>query len=112
VTAQGHPRRIFAAAIERGNIVIAEAAARELGRISVAAGVAQGRGAFVLLGSDGLERRADADVLRAVAAVTHRPPVIAGPPERWKLVHPVAAFWALLTTIERVLHGPSSSSPS
>ena len=35
MTAQGHPRRIFAAAIERGNIVIAEATARELGRISL-----------------------------------------------------------------------------
>jgi hypothetical protein len=68
-----------------------------------------GSRAFVLLRGDGLERRADAHVLRAVAAVTHRPPVIAAPPERWKLVHPVAAFWALLTTIERVLHGPSSS---
>ena len=35
MTAQGHPRRIFATAIERGNIVIAEATARELGRISL-----------------------------------------------------------------------------
>jgi hypothetical protein len=35
VTAQGHPRRIFATAIERGNIVMAEATARELGRISL-----------------------------------------------------------------------------
>jgi hypothetical protein len=35
VTAQGHPRRIFATAIERGNIVMAEAIARELGRISL-----------------------------------------------------------------------------
>jgi hypothetical protein len=35
LTAQGHPRRIFAIAIERGNIVMAEATARELGRISL-----------------------------------------------------------------------------
>jgi hypothetical protein len=35
LTAQGHPRRIFATAIERGNIVMAEATARELGRISL-----------------------------------------------------------------------------
>jgi hypothetical protein len=34
LTAQGHPRRIFATAIERGNIVMAEATARELGRIT------------------------------------------------------------------------------
>jgi len=32
---QGHPRRIFATAIERGNVVMAEATARELGRISL-----------------------------------------------------------------------------
>ncbi len=35
MTAQGHPRRIFATAIERGNIVMAETTARELGRISL-----------------------------------------------------------------------------
>jgi hypothetical protein len=35
VTAQGHPRVIFKRAIERGNVVIAEATARELGRISL-----------------------------------------------------------------------------
>jgi hypothetical protein len=35
VTGQGHPRRIFATAIERGNIVMAEATARELGRIGL-----------------------------------------------------------------------------
>ena len=35
MTAQGHPRRIFATAIERGNIVMAEATARELGRITL-----------------------------------------------------------------------------
>jgi hypothetical protein len=35
VTAQGHPCRIVATAIERGNIVMAEATARELGRISL-----------------------------------------------------------------------------
>jgi len=32
---QGHPRRIFATAIERGNVVVAEATARELGRITL-----------------------------------------------------------------------------
>jgi hypothetical protein len=31
VTAQGHPRAIFKRAIERGNVVIAEATAREIG---------------------------------------------------------------------------------
>ena len=35
MTAQGYPRRIFATAIERGNIVMAEATARELGRVSL-----------------------------------------------------------------------------
>jgi hypothetical protein len=35
VTAQGHPRRIFQTAIERGNLVLAEATAREFGRISL-----------------------------------------------------------------------------
>jgi hypothetical protein len=35
VTPQGHPRRIFQTAIERGNIVMAEATARELARISL-----------------------------------------------------------------------------
>ena len=35
MTAQGHPRRIFQTAIERGNLVTAEATARELGRISL-----------------------------------------------------------------------------
>ena len=35
LTAQGHPRRIFATAIERGNIAVAEATARELGRIKL-----------------------------------------------------------------------------
>jgi hypothetical protein len=35
LTAQGHPRRIFQTAIERENIVMAEATARELGRISL-----------------------------------------------------------------------------
>ena len=35
MTAQGHPRRIFANAIERGNVVMAEATAQELGRISL-----------------------------------------------------------------------------
>jgi hypothetical protein len=31
LTAQGHPRSIFKRAIERGNIVVAEATAREIG---------------------------------------------------------------------------------
>jgi hypothetical protein len=31
LTAQGHPRAIFKRAIERGNVVIAEATAREIG---------------------------------------------------------------------------------
>jgi hypothetical protein len=35
MTAQGHPRRIFQTAIERGNVVAAEATARELGRITL-----------------------------------------------------------------------------
>jgi hypothetical protein len=35
MTAQGHPRAIFRRAIERGNLVVAEATARELGRISL-----------------------------------------------------------------------------
>jgi hypothetical protein len=35
VTAQGHPRAIFTRAIERGNIVIAELAAREVGRLTL-----------------------------------------------------------------------------
>jgi hypothetical protein len=36
MTAQGQPRAIFSRAIERGNVVVAEMAARELGRISLA----------------------------------------------------------------------------
>jgi hypothetical protein len=35
VTAPGHPRAIFKRAIERGNIVLAEMTARELGRVSL-----------------------------------------------------------------------------
>jgi hypothetical protein len=35
VTAQGHPRAIFKRAIERGNIVAAEATARELGHLTL-----------------------------------------------------------------------------
>ena len=35
MTAQGRPRWIFQTAIERGNIVMAEATARELGRITL-----------------------------------------------------------------------------
>jgi hypothetical protein len=35
MTAQGHPRAIFKRAVERGNLVLAEATARELGRITL-----------------------------------------------------------------------------
>jgi hypothetical protein len=35
VTAQGHRRAIFKRAIERGNVVIAEATAREIGRLTL-----------------------------------------------------------------------------
>jgi hypothetical protein len=35
MTAQGHPRAIFKRAIERGNVVIAEIAAREVGRLTL-----------------------------------------------------------------------------
>jgi hypothetical protein len=35
VTAQGHPRAIFKRAIERGNLVVAEATAREIGRLTL-----------------------------------------------------------------------------
>jgi hypothetical protein len=35
VTAQGHPRAIFTRAIERGNLVVAEATAREIGRLTL-----------------------------------------------------------------------------
>ena len=35
MTAQGHPRRIFQTAIERGKLLLAEATARELGRITL-----------------------------------------------------------------------------
>jgi hypothetical protein len=35
VTAQGHPRSNFKRAIERGNVVVAEATARELGQLSL-----------------------------------------------------------------------------
>jgi ribosomal protein S7 len=35
LTAQGHPRAIFNRAIENGNLLVAEMAARELGRISL-----------------------------------------------------------------------------
>jgi hypothetical protein len=35
VTAQGHPRTIFKRAIERSNVAIAEATAREVGRLSL-----------------------------------------------------------------------------
>ena len=35
MTAQGHPRAIFKRAIERGNLVAAETAAREVGRLTL-----------------------------------------------------------------------------
>jgi hypothetical protein len=35
VTATGHPRTIFKRAIERGNLVVAEAMVREIGRVSL-----------------------------------------------------------------------------
>jgi hypothetical protein len=35
VTAQGHPRAIFKRAVERGNLIVAEATARELGRLTL-----------------------------------------------------------------------------
>jgi hypothetical protein len=36
LTAQGHPRAIFKRAIERGNLVVAEMAAREAGNLTLA----------------------------------------------------------------------------
>jgi hypothetical protein len=35
MTAQGHPRTIFKRAIERGNLVVAEASAKEMGRLTL-----------------------------------------------------------------------------
>jgi hypothetical protein len=35
MTAQGHPRAIFSRAIERGNLVAAEASAREIGNLTL-----------------------------------------------------------------------------
>ena len=35
MTAQGHPRAIFKRAIERGNVLVADMTAREIGRISL-----------------------------------------------------------------------------
>ena len=35
MTAQGHPCRVFQTAIERGNLLLAEATPRELGRITL-----------------------------------------------------------------------------
>jgi hypothetical protein len=40
VTAQGHPRAIFKRAIENGNVLVAEMAARELGRITLSESLA------------------------------------------------------------------------
>ena len=39
MTAQGHPRAIFNRAVERGNLVVAEATARELGKLSLEEGL-------------------------------------------------------------------------
>jgi len=36
VTAQGHPRTIFRRALDRDNLLVAEAVAREIGRVSLA----------------------------------------------------------------------------
>lgn len=36
MTAQGHPRTIFRRAVERGNLVVAEVAAREVGNLTLA----------------------------------------------------------------------------
>ena len=36
MTAQGHPRAVFRRAIERGNLLVAEATAREIGRLGLA----------------------------------------------------------------------------
>src|SRR2546427_4251622 len=35
LTAQGHPRAVFKRAIERGNLAVAEAMVREIGRVSL-----------------------------------------------------------------------------
>jgi hypothetical protein len=35
-TSQGRPRTVFARALQHGNLIVAEATARELGRISLA----------------------------------------------------------------------------
>ncbi len=35
MTAQGHPRAIFSRAIDRGNLVVAEATAREIGNLTL-----------------------------------------------------------------------------
>jgi hypothetical protein len=35
-TSQGHPRTIFRRALERGNLVLAEVTAREIGRVTIA----------------------------------------------------------------------------
>jgi hypothetical protein len=35
LTAEGHPRAVFRRAIERGNLIVAETAAREMGRVSL-----------------------------------------------------------------------------
>ena len=34
-TSQGHPRTIFRRALERGNLLVAEATAREIGQVSL-----------------------------------------------------------------------------
>ena len=35
MTAPGHPRAIFRRAIERGNLLVAETTAREIGRVTL-----------------------------------------------------------------------------
>jgi hypothetical protein len=40
LTAQGHPRAIFTRAIERGNVVVAEMAAREVGHLTLSEALA------------------------------------------------------------------------
>jgi hypothetical protein len=35
LTAQGHPRAVFLRAVERGNLLVAEATAREIGKVSL-----------------------------------------------------------------------------
>src|SRR5262245_5378862 len=54
LTAQGHPRTIFKRAIERGNLVVAEATAREVGRLTLTEALEL----TALIGSDARNRTA------------------------------------------------------